>query len=54
MIKKVYDKQAIANMFNDFYINVGPKLAGDINSSNVHVQYDIKMYVFHANIGKNL
>ena len=38
--KKVYDKQEIADMFNDFYINVGPKLAGDINTSNVQLQYD--------------
>ena len=37
---KVYDKQEMANMFNDFYINVGPKLAGEIDLDNIDVQYD--------------
>ena len=38
--KKVYDKQTIANMFNDFYINVGPKLASGIDTKHVQLQYD--------------
>ena len=37
---KVYNKQVIANMFNEFYINIGPKLASDIDTKNVDTQYD--------------
>ena len=32
---KEYNKQDIANMFNDFYTYVGPKLAGDIDDKNL-------------------
>ena len=38
--KKVFDKQVIANMFNDFYINIGPKLANAIDANNIDIQYD--------------
>ena len=37
---KVHNKHDIANMFNDFYINVGPKLASEIDTNNVGIQYD--------------
>ena len=38
--KNVYDKQAIANMFNELYINVGPKIAS-IDTKHVQLQYGI-------------
>ena len=50
--KKVYDKQDIANMFNDFYINVGPKLASEISTNNVEIQYDI--YVKDINVSQSM
>ena len=37
---KVYDKLDIANIFNDFYINVGPNLADEINAEKVDTEYD--------------
>ena len=37
---KVHDKQDIANMFNEFYINVGPKLASEIDLNGVDIQFD--------------
>ena len=37
---EVRDKQDIANMFNDFYINVGPNLASEINTNDVSIAYD--------------
>ena len=36
----MYDKLDIANTFNDFYINVGPKLANDIDVTNVNIDID--------------
>ena len=37
---KIKDNKDIANVFNDFYINVGPKLAGAIDDSNVDIKYN--------------
>ena len=37
---KIYDENEIANTFNDFYINIGPKLANDIDCSNVQIKFD--------------
>ena len=49
---KVYNKQVIANMFNDFYINIGPKLASDIDTKNVDTQYDY--YLKNMNIANSM
>ena len=37
---KVYDKLDIANIFNDFYVNVGLDLADEINTEKVDIEYD--------------
>ena len=37
---KIKDNKDIANVFNDFYINVGPKLAGAIDDSNIDIKYN--------------
>ena len=50
--QKVYNKQVIANMFNEFYINVGPKLASEIDVNNVDIQYDY--YLKDLNISESM
>ena len=50
--KKVFDKQVIANMFNDFYINIGPKLANAIDVNNIDVKYDT--YLKDLNVNKSM
>ena len=50
--QKVYNKQVIANMFNEFYINVGPKLASEIDVNNVDIQYDY--YLKDLNITESM
>ena len=38
---RIYDNIAIANAYNDFYINVGPELANNIDCSNVNIVVEI-------------
>ena len=38
--RKVYDECQIANAYNNFYINIGPKLANDIDVRNTNCEYD--------------
>ena len=50
--RKVYDNQESANMFNDFYINVGPKIASKIDTNHVQLQYDT--YLKDLNVEKSM
>ena len=50
--KKVYDSLEIVNMFNDFYINVGPNLANTIDVSNKDIEYDT--YLKDVNVSQSM
>ena len=41
---RIYDNIAIANAYNDFYINVGPELANNIDCTNVNIKFIYKIY----------
>ena len=49
---KVNTKNDIANTYNDFYINVGPLLAKDIDCTNISLKYD--SYIKDIDKGKSM
>ena len=43
---------SVANLFNDFYINVGPDLAKSIDVDDVNIEYD--SYLEYVNVNQSM